>query len=321
MFSLFHRFAAALAACACLLSGSALAQAFPAKPITLIVGFAPGGATDIQARALAQLASRELGQPIVIENRPGVSGTLGPVTAFQRAAPDGYTLGVLPGTLFRVPHMMKVTFDPLNDFTYVVNVTQYVYSLSVAQDSRFKNLGELVAYGKANPGKLAFATTGVGGSGHISVMRLAKAAGIELTAVPYKGAAEAFTAVLGGHVDFTAEGGFGALADSGKIRSLGIFSETRLKSRPTLPTVREQGFDVVARMTWGVGGPKGMDPKVVDALGNAFRKAMNDPLFVQVLAREDQPLAYMNSADYTAFASQMFNEEGRFVQALGIKAE
>jgi tripartite-type tricarboxylate transporter receptor subunit TctC len=216
---------------------------------------------------------------------------------------------------------MKVNFDPLKDFTYIANVTAYVYSLSVAQDSRFKTVAELVAYGKANPGKLSFATTGVGGSGHISVMRFAKAAGIEVTAVPYKGAAEAFTAVLGGHVDFTAEGGFGALADSGKIRSLGIFSDARLKSRPSLPTLREQGFDVVARMTWGIGGPKGMDAKVASTLGNAFRKAMNDPSFIQVLEREDQPLAYMNSVDYTAFAAQMFAEEGRFVEALGIKAQ
>ncbi|MBI5275118.1 MAG: tripartite tricarboxylate transporter substrate binding protein [Burkholderiales bacterium] len=313
------RLAAVLAAL--LLAGSAFAQAFPSRPITLVVGFAPGGATDVQARALAQLASKELGQPVVVENRPGVSGTLGPTSAFQRAAADGYTLGVLPGTLYRVPHMMKLAYDPLKDFTYIANVTQYVYSLSVARDSRFRNLGELVAYAKANPGKLSFATTGVGGSGHISVMRFARAAGIEVTPVPYKGAAEAFTAVLGGHVDFTAEGGFGALADSGKIRSLGIFSEARLKSRPVLPTVREQGFDVVARMTWGVGGPKGMDPKVVAVLGNALRKAMHDPSFVQVLEREDQPLAYMDSADYTAFATQMFHEEGRFVQALGIKTE
>jgi tripartite-type tricarboxylate transporter receptor subunit TctC len=321
MFLDFRPLAVAFGACACLLSGSAFAQAFPAKPITLVVGFAPGGATDIQARALAQLASKELGQPIVVENRPGVSGTLGPVTAFQQAAPDGYTLGVLPGTLFRVPHMMKVSYDPRKDFSYIVNVTSYVYSLSVAQDSRFRSLDDLVAHAKAHPGKLSFATTGVGGSGHISVMRLAKAAGIEVTAIPYKGAAEAFTAVLGGHVDFTAEGGFGALADGGKIRSLGIFSDTRLKSRPMIPTVREQGLDVVARMTWGIGGPKGMDPKVVAALGSAFRKAMNDPSFVQVLEREDQPLAHMNSADYTAFAARMFDEEGRFVQELRIKAE
>jgi tripartite-type tricarboxylate transporter receptor subunit TctC len=228
---------------------------------------------------------------------------------------------VLPGTLFRVPHMAKVSYDPLKDFTYIANVTSYVYSLSVPQDSRFKTLNELVAHAKANPGKLSVATTGVGGSGHISVMRLARLAGIEVNAVPYKGAAEAFNALLGGHVDFTAEGGFGALADSGKIRSLGIFSEARLRSRPSLPTVREQGFDVVAKMTWGIGGPKGMDLKVVEVLGNAFRKAVNDPSFVQVLEREDQPVSYMNSADYTAFASQMFAEEGRFVQTLGIKVE
>jgi tripartite-type tricarboxylate transporter receptor subunit TctC len=321
MFSFIRNFAMVLAGCACTLSSNAFGETFPAKPITLIVGFAPGGATDIQARALAQLASKELGQPIVIENRPGLSGTLGPASVAQRLAPDGYTLAVLPGTLFRVPHMTKVSYDALKDFTYIANVTSYVYSLSVPQDSRFKTLNELVAYAKANPGKLSVATTGVGGSGHISVMRLAKLAGIEVNAVPYKGAAEAFNALLGGHVDFTAEGGFGALADSGKIRSLGIFSETRLRSRPSLPTVREQGFDVVAKMTWGIGGPKGIDPKVVDVLGNAFRKAVNDPAFVQVLEREDQPVTYMNSSDYTAFASQMFAEEGRFVQALGIKVE
>ena len=278
MFSLIRKFVIVLAGCACMLSGSAFGETFPAKPITLIVGFAPGGATDIQARALAQLASKELGQPIVIENRPGLSGTLGPASVAQRSAPDGYTLAVLPGTLFRVPHMAKVSYDPLKDFTYIANVTSYVYSLSVPQDSRFKTLNELVAYAKANPGKLSVATTGVGGSGHISVMRLARLAGIEVNAVPYKGAAEAFNALLGGHVDFTAEGGFGALADSGKIRSLGIFSETRLRSRPSLPTVREQGFDVVAKMTWGIGGPKGMDPKVVERAGQRIPQGRERPV-------------------------------------------
>jgi tripartite-type tricarboxylate transporter receptor subunit TctC len=122
-------------------------------------------------------------------------------------------------------------------------------------------------------------------------------------------------------VDFTTEGGFGPHYEGGNVRSLGLFSAERLKKHPTLPTMREQGFDVVAKSSWGIGGPKGMDPQVVKVLHDAFRKAMNDPEFLRVLDRENQPTTYMNSADYTRHTAELMAEEARFIQELGIKPE
>jgi tripartite-type tricarboxylate transporter receptor subunit TctC len=306
---------------ALLCSPAAFAQTFPSKPITLVVGFAAGGGTDIQARALARAAAVELGQPIVVENRPGVSATLGPAAIAYRSAPDGYTLAVTPATLFRVPHMMKVNYDALKDFSYVINVTSYSYSLSVGKNAPWKNAQEFIAYAKAHPGKLNFSSTGTGGTGQITALRLAKLTGTEFNAIPYKSSGESFAAVMGGHVDFTVEGGFGPHYEGGNVRSLGIFSGERLKKHPSLPTLREQGFDIVAKSSWGIGGPKGMDPKVVKVLHDAFHKAMNDPEFLRVLDRENQPLTYMNSADYTRHAAELLAEEGKFIRELGIKAE
>jgi tripartite-type tricarboxylate transporter receptor subunit TctC len=182
MTSLFQRRALAqalLAGAGLALLGStpAFAQAFPAKPITLVVGFGAGGGTDIQARALARAASVELGQPIVVENRPGMSATLGPAAVAHRSAPDGYTLTVTPATLFRVPHVQKVNYDALKDFTYIINVTSYSYSLSVGKNAPWKTAQEFIAYARANPGKLNFSSTGVSGTGQITALRLAKLTG------------------------------------------------------------------------------------------------------------------------------------------------
>jgi len=311
----------ALLGLALLASPAAFAQAFPSKPITLVVGFGAGGGTDIQARALARAAAVELGQPIIIENRPGMSATLGPAAMAQRAAPDGYTLAVTPATLFRVPHLSKVSYDALKDFSYIINVTSYSYSLSVGKNAPWKNAQEFIAYAKAHPGKLNFSSTGTAGTGQVTALRLAKLTGTEFNAIPYKSSGEAFAAVMGGHVDFTAEGGFGPHYEGGNIRSLGIFSGERLAKHPALPTLREQGLDIVAKSSWGIGGPKGMDPKVVKVLHDAFRKAMADPDFLRILERENQPLTYMGSQDYTQHAAELLAEEGKFIKDLGIKAE
>lgn len=296
-------------------------QSYPSKPITLIVGFPAGGATDIQARALASAAAKELGQPIIILNRPGLSATLGPSFMAESAAPDGYTIAVMPATLFRLPHLQKVSFDPLKDFTYISNITNYTFGITVPQDSPWKTLQDLLDHAKANPGKLSYGTTGVGGTAHVSMERLAKAAGVKFNFVPFKGAAEVYPAVLGGHINFSPEAGFGSYVDSGKLRLLGTFSEARLKKRDNVPTMKELGYDIVARSTWGIGGPKGMNPKVVQALDNAFHKAMDDPEFKRILLQQDQPASYLNSKDFTAYAAEQTAEEKRFMSELGIKLE
>jgi tripartite-type tricarboxylate transporter receptor subunit TctC len=300
---------------------AARADTFPSKPITLILPFPPGGATDVQIRALAAAASRELGQPIVIVNRPGVGGTLGPASMAQSAAPDGYTVSLVAATLFRLPHLMKVSFDPTTDFTYLICLTGYTNGIVVRQDAPWKNLQELLAHAKASPGAVSYGSTGKGSGGHIAMERLAKSAGVEFNFIPYKGMAEETAALLGGHLMVISDPGWGSQAESGKARVLATLGDNRLKRWPQVPTLRELGHDIVVNSPIGLAGPKGMDPKVVKVLHDAFRKAMADPAYNRALEQNDQVHLYMGSEEYRKYAIEQTAREKRFVQELGIKLD
>ncbi|MDD0808931.1 tripartite tricarboxylate transporter substrate binding protein [Curvibacter sp. RS43] len=296
-------------------------EAYPSRPITLILPFPPGGATDVQIRALAQAASRELGQPILISNRPGVGGTLGPAGMAQTAAPDGYTVSLIAATLFRLPHLMKVSFDPVADFSYLICLTGYTNGLVVRQDAPWKTVQDLLADARRQPGAINYGSTGKGSGGHIAMERLARAAGVQFNFIPYKGMAEETAALLGGHLMVISDPGWGALAESGKARVLATLGESRLKRWPQVPTLRELGHDIVVNSPIGLAGPKGMSPKVVQVLHDAFRKAMNDPGFVRALEQNDQVPLYMSAEDYTRYAAEQTAREKVFVQELGLKLD
>jgi tripartite-type tricarboxylate transporter receptor subunit TctC len=310
-------------AAATVLSGTAaapaLAETFPSRPITLVIPFPPGGATDTQFRALASAASKELGQPIVVSNRAGVGGTLGPVTMARTAAPDGYTVAVLPGTLYRLPHLLKsADWDPTRDFTYIVGLTAYSFAITVAADSPWKTVPDMLAAAKAKPDQYSYGTVGTGSTGHIASSRLLKAAGVKMNFVPFKGAAEQQLALIGGHIDMVGDAGWGVQAKAGKIRPLALMAEKRAKNWPDVPTLKELGYDIVALSTLGIGGPKGMDPAVVKALHDAFRKASKDPAFLEILDMENQPELYMDSAAYARAAAEQFESDRKFVAELGL---
>lgn len=300
----------------------ALAQSFPSKPISLIIPFPPGGATDTQFRALASAASKALGQPIVVQNKAGVGGTLGPVTMARTAAPDGYTVAVLPGTLYRLPHLLNsADWDPVKDFTYVIGVTAYSFAVLVSADSPWKSLKELLAEAKARPEQLSYGTVGMGSTGHIAMSRLLKAADVRMNFVPFKGAAEEHLALMGGHLQLVGDAGWGAMANSGKLRPLAVMDAQRAKNWPQVPTLKELGYDVVALSTLGIGGPKGMDPAVVRVLHDAFRKASKDPGFLKVIEMENQPELYLDSAAYARAAAEQFESDRRFVRELGLQKQ
>ena len=177
----------------------AYAQGFPSRPIKLIIAFPAGGPTDITMRQLADNASKIIGQPIVIDNKPGAGGTL-PAQALQTAAPDGYTIAQIPLGVFRLPYTTKITWDPVKDISYVINLTGYAFGIAVPADSPFKNWNDFVAYAKANPGKLTYGSTGTLTSPHLTTEVIAQQLGIQLQHVPYKGSADLAQAVLGGHL-------------------------------------------------------------------------------------------------------------------------
>lgn len=297
---------------------AARAQAFPARPIKLIIGFPAGGPTDITMRQLADNAGKILGQPVIIENKPGAGGTL-PAQALQSSVADGYTVAQIPLGVFRMPYTTKINWDPVKDISYVINVTGYAFGLVVPSSSPIKTWADFVAYAKANPGKLTFGSTGTLTSPHLTMEQVAQKLGLELTHVPYKGSADLMQAVLGGHVMAAADStGFAPQVESGKLRVLNTWGEQRLAKFPDAPTLKELGLDLVQNSPFGIGAPRGTPAEVVKRLHDAFKKAMEEPSYVQALARYDMLPNYMDTAQYQKFAQDTFNREKVLIEKLGL---
>ncbi len=301
-----------------LVAGAASAQQFPSKPITLICPWPAGGSSDLVMRAFADSMSKQLGQQVVIENRPGASGTIGP-GALVNARPDGYMLSQLPISVFRLPLMQKTPFDPLKDFTYIINVTGYTFGMIVRADAPWKDLSEFVAYAKANPEKVTYGTPGAGTTPHLAVEQFSLEAGIKLSHIPFKGFAENMQSLLGGHTAALSDStGWAPHVDAGKARLLATYGSQSTQRRPQVPTLLDAGYHTVSDSPYGFGGPKGMDPKVVKILHDAFRKAMDDPKVLAMLEKFDQPVIYMNGEDYTKYAKKTMEEEKGLIERLGM---
>ena len=310
--------AAALAVPALGSLGFAQAQGFPARPIKLIVAFPAGGPTDITMRSLAENASKILGQPVIIDNKPGAGGTL-PAQQLQTSQPDGYTLAQIPLGVFRLPYTTKINWDPVKDISYVLNVTGYAFGIVVPADSPFKTWADFVAYAKANPGRLTYGSTGTLTSPHLTTELIAQKAGIELQHVPYKGSADLMLAVLSGQLMAAADStGFAPQVEAGKLRVLNTWGEKRLDKFPTAPTLKELGYDIVQNSPFGIGVPKGTPPELVKRLHDAFKKAMEEPSYVSALGRYDMLPNYMGTADYSKFAQETFLKEKALVEKLGL---
>jgi tripartite-type tricarboxylate transporter receptor subunit TctC len=290
---------------------------FPTKPITLICPFSPGGSTDVVLRAIAPAVSKELGQPVVIENRPGAAGTLG-AGLMVNARPDGYTLTQTGLPVYRIPLMQRAPYDPLKDLTYILSVTGYTFGLIVRADAPWKTLAEFVAYAKANPDVVTYGTSGAGTTSHIVTEQFALEAGIKLRHIPFKGDTENMASLIGGHTMVLSDSGWAPHVESGKVRLLATYGSKRTKRWPNVPTLVDSGYKTVADAPFGFAGPKGMDPKVVKILHDAFKKAMDDPKVIEVLDRLDQPVIYMNSADYTSFAKKTMDQERTLLNQLGL---
>jgi tripartite-type tricarboxylate transporter receptor subunit TctC len=299
---------------------NAFAQNYPARPVTFIVPWPPGGSTDLSMRAIAVIAEKHLGQRIIIENRPGVSGTMGAQQLAQNAKPDGYTIAQMPITVFRLPHMTKMAFDPMNDFTWVIHLTGYTFGVVVRSEAPWKTWGELIAYAKANPGRLTYATPGNGTSLHITMENIAQRDGITWVQVPFKGYAEGAIALLGGHVDMHSDStGWAEQVNSGRLRLLNTWGAQRTKRWPAVPTLKDLGYPIVSNSPYGIAGPKGMDPVVTKALHNAFKKALEDPEYLKTLEKFDQEPFYLGSEDYAALAKKTFEEERAAIKRLNLK--
>ena len=311
-----------LASALALLAGVAQAQQFPTRPVTLIVPWPAGGSTDIGMRALASATEKHLGQSIVIENKPGAAGTIGPANMAASARPDGYTVAQLPITVFRIPFIQKTSFDPTKDFTYIVHVTGYTFGVVVKADAPWKTFQELLDYAKANPGKLNYGTPGAGTSLHITMEQIAKLKGIRWTHVPFKGVSESMNALLGGHIDVTSDStGWAGAVNAGSARLLVTWGAQRTKNWPDVPILKEVGIDLISNSPFGIGGPKGMDPAVVKILHDAFKKGMEEQSYKDSMVKLDQEAYYLDTAAYHAFAMKQITEQKELVEALGLKQQ
>jgi tripartite-type tricarboxylate transporter receptor subunit TctC len=315
----------ALACCAGALLAplvTARAQTFPAKPITLVVPWPAGGSTDRHFRALGEIAGKHLGQTILIDNKPGAGGTLGPSTVATTTRPDGYTIAQYPLGMLRYPHMQKVGWHPINDFTFIIGISGYTFGFVVPSASPYKTFGDYVEAARKAPGKIDYGSTGVGTSPHLLIEELAAAAKVQLNHVPYKGNADLMQALLGGHVTAASDAtGWDKFVDGGQMRLLLTFGEQRTQRWPDVPTAKDLGYNIVSTSPYGLIGPKGMDPAVVKTLHDAFKKAMDDPKHLELLQQLNQTMWYRSGDDYRQWATETFTKERALIERLGLAAK
>lgn len=298
----------------------AAAQAdFPNRPVTLIVPYAAGVSADLLFRSLAEVASKHLGQPIVVDNRAGGSGTLGPAQMAANAKPDGYTISQLALPVFRMPLMQKTTYDPLKDFSFIIVVANYQVGAVVNAESQFKKWSDVIDYAKANPGKFSYSTLGAGTTPNMALEMISRQEGVQMTHIPSKGGGEGIASVLGNHVNMIVESpAWAPMVQAGKLRLLMVLGGQREKAWPDVPTIKELGYPFTFESPTGLAGPKGMDPAVVKKLHDAFKKAMDDPKAGETYQRMLFSHHYKDSAAFTELAARMVGEERQLLERLNL---
>ena len=300
-----------------LLSGaSAWADTYPSRPITLVVPYAAGGPTDTHVRAVAEAAGKLLGVSLVIDNKPGSNG-VNAAAQMPRTAADGYTLAVLPASVYREPHMLKTPFDPRTSFSYIAMLSDYAFGFAVRADAPWKTWQDFVADARKRPGQINVGATGAVGTPRIVMDEAAEKSGVQFNVVPFKGDADLATALLGGHVDAAPLSGVAVPhIAAGKMRYLAMLTGQRVKRYPDLPTLRELGVDVYIDSPYGVAGPANLPPAMVQKLTDAFKAALQSPESLRALEALNQTVNYMTPAAYREYAMAAYTREGERVAKL-----
>jgi tripartite-type tricarboxylate transporter receptor subunit TctC len=298
---------------------SGAAEEYPAKQITLLIGYTPGGATDLPVRALADKVSKALGQPVICLNKPG-GGTAIAMTALKNSPPDGYTIGVLSTASIIAPYILAVPpYNTVKDFAPIMQFALYQFGLVVRADAPWKTFKEFFEYAKANPGKIKYGTAGAASPQNILMTRLAAEYNISWKGIHFPGGAQAHFNLLGGHVDAIIQiTESREHVKSGALRLLAGFGEKRMADFPDVPTVKELGYKYTTPSIIALIAPKGVPEPILQKLDNAFHEAMNSEEFIKVMKQTGQPIEYRNMKQLAQHVQAMDNEYGTVIKKLGI---
>jgi tripartite-type tricarboxylate transporter receptor subunit TctC len=306
-------------------AAGAQAQAWPNKPVTLLVPFPPGGSTDMIARTLGQKLQDKLGGSFIVQNQAGAGGTVGAATV-RRAAPDGYTIFVTSlGPLVIGPHLIKgVQYDPLKDFDYLTVAVQAPNILTVPANSPHKTVADVIAFHKANPGKMSFASAGNGSSDHLTAELFWQQTNTTGLHIPYKGGAPAMSDLLGGQVDATFMNINTGIANvkAGKLRALAITSTKRSPLLPDVPTLEEAGVKGVTVYSWqAFAAPKGLPADIKTKLHDALVEGLNDPVAKPKLLELGFEIVGNTPEQFTAFQASEFARWKKVIEVGKITAD
>jgi tripartite-type tricarboxylate transporter receptor subunit TctC len=317
---------AALGLAAAALARPALAQSrggrdFPSRPVRVVNPFAAGGSTDTQLRSLCELASKRLGQPVLVENRTGAGGTLGMQALVNEARPDGHTLAqVGTGTPARLMMSPRPPVDPATEFSWVVGLIGYLFGVVVRADAPWRSWPDLVDHARANPGRVSYGTPGVGTPPHLAMEFVAQHAGVEWTHVPFRGGAEVHPALLGGQIHVGVDSSTWApLVQDGSLRLLVTFGTERTRRYPEVPTLLETGVPYHTSGSYGVAGPPGLDADAARVLHAAFRDALLDAAHAAVLERYDMPVVLLGPEGCAAEARRVREQDRALLERLGLR--
>jgi tripartite-type tricarboxylate transporter receptor subunit TctC len=307
-----------------LAAASASAQYWPTKPMRLIVPFPPGGPTDLIGRTAAKILSDALGQPVIVDNRPGGSGTVG-VGVLAKSAPDGYTIGMTAITLATAPHLGPVPFDPLKDFSPITNLVATTPLIVVHPNFPASNLAEFIAYVRANPGKIHYGTPGIATVPHLAAEMLQSAAGIQLVHVPYKGTAQLSQDLLAGAITLNFESSL-ILArpniQAGKLKPIAVLSAKRSALLPEVPTVAESGYPSINASPWfGLGGPAGLPRDMVVRMNEVLVKGLREKEVLDRFAAIGAEVLPTSPEEFAAFIRAEHARWGEVIRRAGIKVE
>jgi tripartite-type tricarboxylate transporter receptor subunit TctC len=292
--------------------GYAYGQDYPTKPIEVIVGYPPGGGTDMIARAVADAAPKYVGQPLVVINKAGATGTIA-AQSVASAKADGYMLLVAGGSeTITVPHFKSLPYDAINDFVPIIRFMIERVGFYVRTDSPWKSMKELVEDARKNPEKYTYATSGIGGIHHSTVLVTEKRAGIQMRHVPHKGGAETLAALAGGHVNvaMASPNEAYALVQGGRIRPLAHSSLARSPVEPNTPTLRELGYDVYIENQKGFVFPKNTPKPIVQKLHDSLKRVFDDPQFQASAQKLQVELAYLSGEDFHKSMKAMYEQVG-----------